>query len=98
MELDGLAQENPPSDTRPQVLRKYTWGLDLSGQSGSPSYNGVHSAGGIGGLLAVYDTLATHSTSNDKAYFYCYDANGNVCQLVDAGSSTSSNPTIAAKY
>ncbi len=41
MELDG-------SDN---VVRKYTWGLDLAGQHGS--VNSLESAGGIGGLLAV---------------------------------------------
>jgi len=41
MELDG-------SDN---VVRKYTWGLDLAGKHGS--VNSLESAGGIGGLLAV---------------------------------------------
>jgi hypothetical protein len=43
LELDG-------SD---DVVRKYTWGLDLVGQHGQ--VNSLESAGGIGGLLGVYD-------------------------------------------
>jgi hypothetical protein len=41
MELDG-------SDN---LVRKYTWALDLAGQHGS--VNSLEAAGGIGGLLAV---------------------------------------------
>ena len=63
------------------VTRQYTWGLDLSGT--------VHAAGGIGGLLAVEETAAQGS----PAYWYFYDANGNVGQLVNAG-----NQTLAAHY
>jgi RHS repeat-associated protein len=44
----------------------YTWGLDLSGS--------LQGAGGIGGLLAV--------SLDDTTTLYCYDANGNVGQLV----------------
>ena len=41
------------------MLRKYTWGLDLSGLSGGvsrPVPGPVHGAGGIGGLLAWVET------------------------------------------
>ncbi len=44
----------------------YTWGIDLSGS--------LQGAGGIGGLLAA----SLHGTTA----LYCYDANGNVGQLV----------------
>jgi RHS repeat-associated protein len=68
LELDG---EN-------DVLRKYTWGLDLAGQSGgSASGRSIDDAGGIGGLLATEDVAET------KDYYYLYDANGNIGQLVD---------------
>ncbi|MFO0837458.1 MAG: RHS repeat-associated core domain-containing protein [Phycisphaerae bacterium] len=75
----------------PVILRKYTWGLDLAGLNGSISDR--DSAGGIGGLLSVYDTNGTTSTADDKTYLYQYDGNGNVVQLVDA-----SNGTVVAKY
>jgi RHS repeat-associated protein len=55
----------------------YVWGLDLS--------NSLQDAGGVGGLLATID--------NGKAYYYCYDANGNVGQMID-----SSDGTVAAHY
>jgi len=77
LELDGTDSD--------AVLRKYTWGLDLAGQG--RQVNSLESAGGIGGLLAVYDTNGTTSgqnpTEDDKTYVYLYDANGNVGQLVD---------------
>jgi YD repeat-containing protein len=50
----------------------YAYGLDLSG---SPQ-----GAGTIGGLL-----MATLDGTNA---FYCYDANGNVTELVDGGGNT----------
>jgi len=67
------------------VLRKTTWGLDVAGQNGQ--LNSLEEAGGIGGLLTVYDTNGTttgqNPTEDDKTYVYLYDANGNVGQLVD---------------
>ena len=57
--------------------RYFVWGLDLS--------QSLQGAGGIGGLLATVDGSA--------AYLYCYDANGNVGQLVNAA-----NGAIATKY
>jgi len=57
----------------------------VAGQNGQ--LNSLASAGGIGGLLAVYDTNGTTTGQNpaedDKTYVYLYDANGNVGQLVD---------------
>lgn len=66
------------------VLRKYTWGLDLAGLNGS--INDRTSAGGIGGLLAMEDL--DPATSHSGSFWYCYDANGNVSQLVDADDGT----------
>jgi hypothetical protein len=43
------------------VLRKYTWGLDLSGQNGTSTVAGLHGAGGIGVLLAVVETGGSHA-------------------------------------
>ncbi|TWT45272.1 tRNA3(Ser)-specific nuclease WapA precursor [Phycisphaerae bacterium RAS1] len=100
LELDGLNSN--------AIIRKYTWGLDLAGLNGSvgPVSNrsaddGRSSAGGIGGLLAVYDTNGTTTgetpEADDLKYVYTYDANGNVGQLIDvaAGSAASS---IKAHY
>ena len=71
MELDALNAN--------AVIREYTWGLDLSNDS-------LDEAGGIGGLLACYDTNGTTSgadpTADDEEYIYFYDANGNVGQLI----------------
>lgn len=77
LELDA-ADENA-------VLRKFTWGRDLSGT--------LDGAGGIGGLLAVHDT--TVSTGVD--YVFCYDANGNVGQIIDLGETTAA-ASLKARY
>jgi RHS repeat-associated protein len=63
------------------VLYSFTWGLDLSG---SPQ-----GAGGVGGLLS----MRVYGGANAGVYFYCYDGNGNVTALVNAG-----NGSIAAQY
>ncbi|MBK8915192.1 MAG: RHS repeat-associated core domain-containing protein [Phycisphaerales bacterium] len=106
----NLIQElSVPTSGAPTVLRQYTWGLDLSGQSGNSTVGGLHGAGGIGGLLSVYDTNGTttgeNATSDDKSYVFLYDANGNVGQLVEwadgAGGSSGmawSAGRMAAKY
>ena len=52
------------------ITNHYTWGLDLSGT--------LQGAGGIGGLLAW-----TRS-DDQKTFLYCFDANGNVTELLDA--------------
>lgn len=72
------------------ILRKFTWGLDLAGQSGSVGIlpASLEAAGTIGGLLAVQDV----SEEGTPTYFYLYDANGNVGQLVDSAG------TLVAKY
>ena len=69
------------------VTRKYTWGLDLSELSGGasrPVPGPVHGAGGIGGLLAVEET----ATTGQPAYWFFYDGNGNVGQLVKASDQS----------
>jgi RHS repeat-associated protein len=55
------------------IVRKYTWGLDLSGT--------FQDAGGIGGLLALHDP--EDDPTPDKNYMFFYGANGNVGQLID---------------
>jgi RHS repeat-associated protein len=78
-------------DALAAVLWKYTWGLDLAGQSGgtgvSPgnvaadgSSAGLEAAGTIGGLLAMEQPLQIRGELN---YVYLYDANGNVGQVID---------------
>jgi len=67
------------------ITRKYTWGLDLSGT--------IHGAGGIGGLLACEEPQAV---GDPKRYWFMYDANGNVGQVLDA--TDTNNITIAARY
>jgi len=88
MELDG---NNQP-------VRKYTWGLDLAGQNGQ--VNSLEGAGGIGGLLAVYDlndTPGAEQTGDDLQYIYAYDGNGNVVQVLNWSASSATN-AIVAKY
>ena len=63
-ELDALSGN--------QIVRKYTWGLDLAGDIGDSS------TGNVGALLWLVDT-ATNQT-----HVHLYDRNGNVCGLVDA--------------
>ena len=58
------------------LLRKYTWGLDLAGQSRDREGAGIDAVGGVGGLLGVRDVTGSN------AYSYFYDANGNVGQLL----------------
>ncbi|MBK9126261.1 MAG: RHS repeat-associated core domain-containing protein [Phycisphaerales bacterium] len=100
MELDGL-QGNA-------VLRKYTWGLDLSGLNGAGASGGagilpagLTGAGGIGGLLAVYDTNGTTTGQNpeadDMAYAYLYNANGDVGQVVDPNAASAA-ASLVARY
>jgi RHS repeat-associated protein len=64
------------------VLRKYTWGLDLAGLSGS--VNSLEGAGTVGGLLAHHDTAL--ATARD--FVYLYDGNGNVGQVVEPATAT----------
>ena len=88
MELDG-------SDN---LVRKYTWGLDLAGQHGS--VNSLESAGGIGGLLAVAQAQVGGGSASGGVdagdYVFTYDANGNVAQVLDlsAGSAATGPWTL----
>ncbi len=63
-----------------EITNSFVWGLDLSGT--------LQGAGGIGGLIAW---SRSDTTTN---FLYCYDANGNVGQLVDAADTTN----IVASY
>ena len=58
-----------------QSTNSYVYGLDLSGTA--------QGAGTIGGLLS----LTTQQPSNSTTAFYCYDANGNVTDLVGTNGS-----------
>ncbi len=84
-------------DNSGNSLRKYTWGLDLAGQSGNPSASGLSAAGGIGGLLAVEDANGTtapgsgpggNPLADDLSYIYFHDANGNVGQTVNLAAGS----------
>ncbi len=75
----------PADSKRPAPSPKlHTWGRDLSGS--------LQGAGGVGGLLAISTVpqAAEGSAENRKpksdnipTVYFCYDANGNVTQLVD---------------
>ncbi|MCP4345580.1 MAG: RHS repeat-associated core domain-containing protein, partial [Desulfobacterales bacterium] len=66
-------------NSQPATEKYYVWGLDLS--------QSLQGAGGIGGLIATLDNSAS------VVYYYLYDANGNVGQLVNA-----TDGSIAAHY
>jgi RHS repeat-associated protein len=66
-------------DAPSSILQSFLWGLDLSGS--------LQGAGGVGGLVKVYDA------TTDKHYFPTYDGNGNVMALVDAATGAE-----AARY
>jgi RHS repeat-associated protein len=89
MELNGLNNN--------AVLRQYTWGLDLAGQSGGQTsgLSGLEGAGGIGGLLAVEQPQGGGSSLN---YVYFYDANGNVDQVIYPGDPNGAAASIKVKY
>jgi RHS repeat-associated protein len=80
-------------DSDGNVLRKLTWGRDLSGS--------LDGAGGIGGLLAIQDANGTTTGENhetdDLRYVYFYDANGNVGQVIDL-AAPSASASIKAHY
>ncbi|NCC62186.1 MAG: RHS repeat-associated core domain-containing protein [Verrucomicrobiae bacterium] len=59
-------------DTSPTVTNSYIYGLDLSGTP--------QGAGTIGGILSA--------VLNGTDVFYCFDANGNVTDLVDTNGSS----------
>ncbi|MBN1964818.1 MAG: hypothetical protein JW910_09235, partial [Anaerolineae bacterium] len=80
----------PPAET---AMRTYTYGLDLAGQRDGRSLAG---AAGIGGLLALHDADDPNDPAGD--YVFCYDANGNVGQLVDLTPTTWSTDSLVARY
>ena len=97
VELEEDAQQDD------DVMRKYTWGLDLVGQSGATG--SLEGAGGIldttsprqaqvGGLLAVEEP---QTVGDPLKYVYTYDANGNVGQVVDL-TAASAATSIKVKY
>lgn len=86
--LRGTGDYDPEGFDENDVLTKYAWGLDLSGQRGNPTATGIHGAGGIGGLVAVEELVGAAS------YWFLYDANGNVSQVIQ---NTSGYP-VAAHY
>ncbi len=63
--------------------KSYIWGLDLSGT--------LQGAGGVGGLLSVNSPFS--KGGGGGFYFYCYDGNGNVINLVNIDTKE-----IAAHY
>lgn len=60
-------------NTQSSIIQSFVWGSDLSG--------GQQGAGGIGGLLAIGDTV-------NGTYVAAYDANGNIGGLVKAADGT----------
>ena len=97
MELDGMAGGIGVSP-----VRKYTWGLNLAGQSGAQTsgLSMLEGAGGIGGLLAVSDPNDPNDPNDPFGDFVCfYDGNGNVAQVVDlAHDANDPAGAIVAKY
>jgi len=63
------------------TTNSYVYGLDLS--------QSLQGAGGVGGLLSV---VSKAQSLEPKAFFPCYDANGNVTDYV------STNGTVVARY
>jgi len=82
--LDRAVNHSKPEQLR-TLTAFFTWGLDLSGQDGNPSIGGLQGAGGIGGLLAVWDTNDPVIAMDEieAIYFYDGNGNGNVGQLVN---------------
>jgi RHS repeat-associated protein len=95
MELDCGTGVPPVDDA---VVRKYTWGLDLAGLTGSMGLRPVNQApaGGIGGLVGIYDADATPGPAGgDGNYAVLHDANGNVTQLVAWASTVQDDSETA---
>lgn len=73
-ELDALSNN--------AIIKRYYWGLDLSGTDGG--------AGGAGGLYAMVD----NSTGTEYQFFAQYDGNGNLV----GWSGTSGQPAATYEY
>lgn len=69
---DGWNLVGEINDASGSLIRNYIWGSDLTGT--------IESAGGVSGLLALYDSGA--------AQLVCFDGNGNVSALLDATGGT----------
>lgn len=67
-----VAEFDATATTCGNLLRSYTWGLDLAGS--------LTATGGVGALLQITDGSAT--------YLPTYDGNGNVVALLDGGTGT----------
>jgi RHS repeat-associated protein len=65
--------------------RTYVCGLDLSGQLGGEGMDPMATAGGIGGILTVASSSSAAQTTS--VALFLYDGNGNVTNLVDAGTT-----------
>ncbi len=76
------------------VKTTYAWGLDLSGLAGNASVSGIHGAGGIGGLLAAVETTGLHAGT----YWFTYDGNGNVGQVLNATTPTAIETAAYYEY
>ncbi|MCB1237765.1 MAG: RHS repeat-associated core domain-containing protein, partial [Verrucomicrobiae bacterium] len=63
-------------------IQSLVWGTDLSGTP--------QGAGGVGGLLAVFDSGIQAQDGAPRAWVYAYDGNGNVSAVVDAGTPSDS--------
>ncbi len=68
----NLIEEKVTPTGQAEEISYYVWGLDLS--------QSIQGAGGVGGLLAKVEDSSTK--------YYCYDANGNVTQLIDGSDGT----------
>jgi len=80
---DGWNVATELNATNNNVIRSYMWGLDLSGS--------LQGAGGVGGLLAIYDAMDWNNQAS--THFVAYDGNGNVGGLVSAADGT-----VTARY
>lgn len=65
-----IAEFNVDSLEAMTMKRSYTWGLDLTGD--------LTAAGGVGGLVQIYDEAGS------KTLLPTYDGNGNIAALVNA--------------
>jgi RHS repeat-associated protein len=80
--VSKIRLDNLSGTWTPTPEQEYVWGPDLIGT--------LQGAGGVGGLVLIYD----RDGADDASYFPCYDGNGNVMALVDANASG----TVDATY
>ena len=72
---DGWNRIAEYTGASPAIVKKYLWGIDLSGST--------QGAGGVGGLLA-----ATHGTTT---YYPTFDGNGNVSEYLTAAGAVAAH-------